>query len=37
MSGADARSRYIWKAGLIPLLCVVMFVIAAMIVVVAHR
>jgi hypothetical protein len=33
----DARSQFIWKAGLIPLLCVLMFVIAAMIVIVARR
>ncbi len=34
MSAADPRSRYIWKASLVPLLCVLMFVIAVMIVVV---
>ena len=33
----DARSRFIWKTGLIPLLCVLLFVIAAMIVIVARR
>lgn len=33
----DARSRFIWKAGLIPLLCILLFVIAAMIVIVARR
>jgi hypothetical protein len=37
MSNSDPRSRYIWRAGLIPLLCVIMFVIAAMIVVVAYN
>jgi hypothetical protein len=37
MKDLDARSRYIWHADLIPLLCVVMFIIAAMIVVVARR
>ena len=37
MSESDARSRYIWKAPLVPLLCVMMFIIAAMIVIVARR
>jgi hypothetical protein len=37
MKDSDARFRYIWHADLIPLLCVVMFIIAAMIVIVAHR
>ena len=36
MKDSDARSRYIWRGGLVPLLCVVLFIIAAMIVVVAH-
>lgn len=37
MSGTDTRSHFIWKPGLFPMLCVVMFVIAAMIVIVAGR
>jgi hypothetical protein len=35
MSDADIRARFIWRPALIPMLCVVMFIIAAMIVVVA--
>ena len=37
MKNADARSQYIWRGDLIPLLCVILFIVAAMIVVVAHR
>lgn len=33
----DTRSQFIWKAGLIPLLCVLLFVIVTMIVIVARR
>jgi len=35
MSDSDMRARYIWRPALIPMLCVVMFIVAAMIVVVA--
>jgi hypothetical protein len=35
MSDSEMRARYIWRPALIPMLCVVMFIIAAMIVVVA--
>ena len=35
MSDSDMRARYIWRPALIPMLCVVMFIIAAMIVMVA--
>lgn len=34
MSDSDMRAKYIWRPALIPMLCVVMFIIAAMIVVV---
>ena len=34
MSGDDLRSQYFWHAPLIPMLCVIAFVIAAMIVIV---
>lgn len=36
MKTSDARSQYIWRTNLIPLLCVILFIIASIIVVVAH-
>ena len=36
MSDAEMRAQYLWRPAVIPVLCVVMFIIAAMIVV-AYR
>lgn len=35
MSADDTRSRYIWRPAVIPMLCVILFIVAAAIVIVA--
>jgi hypothetical protein len=37
MSNDDLRERYIWRPAVIPVLCVVLFIVAAAIVIAAGR